>query len=295
MSSFDFGQPSGAGVTLEALLARDSCVPGKQKSREARGSDARDIVRVIEGEIIPRLILARRYCGCCTEGAETLELGASHVEELTKLLLTRDDNVPLVYVRELLAEGASLGAVYRDLLGPVARRLGELWSSDHCSFFEVTVALSSLHQLLHALSRESGPIDVAEGGESRRVLLVPAPGEQHCFGLMMVGDAFRRAGWDVRFESPVSVADLVRLVRQEPLEVLGISVGCDTPLGVVGNAIHSVRRASANRELGILVGGSIIDAQPGLAARLGADATAEDGPSAVAQAEKLLRLLSART
>ena len=44
-----------------------------------------------------------------------------------------------------------------------------------------------------------------------------------------------------------------------------------------------------------MVGGALINAQPELVARLGADASAKDGPGAVAQAEHVVKLLSART
>lgn len=63
-----------------------------------------------------------------------------------------------------------------------------------------------------------------------------------------------------------------------------------------GQVGRSVSRAilAANRGLGVMVGGALINAQPELVARLGADASAKDGPSAVAQAEHVVKLLSAR-
>lgn len=297
MPSFDFGNPSSVELTLETLLARETCTPRKRekpKSR-ARGAGTPDLARAIEGEIIPRLVLARRAAGHGGDGPDSLVIGGEHVEQLARLLVAQDAGLPMAYVRELMDEGAPLGAVYRDLLAPAARRLGEMWTEDRCSFFEVTVGLCALHQVLHTLSHDSTPGDLSEVSESRRILLVPAPGEQHTFGLMMVGDAFRRSGWDVRFEAPAEIADLSHLVRQEPFSVLGISVGCDTPLKAVARSIVAARRVSSNRSIGVLVGGSMISREPALASRLGADATASDGPAAVEQAEKMLRLLSART
>ncbi|MFO1394583.1 MAG: cobalamin B12-binding domain-containing protein [Steroidobacteraceae bacterium] len=299
MPNIDFGNPTSVELTLESLLARESCVPrSRERSNskaKARGAGTPDIARAIEGEIIPRLVLARRTAGHGGDGPDSLVIGSEHVEQLARLLVAHDTGLPMAYVRALIDEGAPLGAVYRDLLAPAARRLGELWTEDRCSFFEVTVGLCALHQVLHTLSRDSAPGDLSEVSETRKILLVPAPGEQHTFGLMMVGDAFRRSGWDVRFEAPLEIADLSRLVRQESYSVMGMSVGCDTPLKSVARSIVAARRVSANRSIGVLVGGSVISREPALATRLGADATAGDGPAAVEQAEKMLRLLSART
>jgi methanogenic corrinoid protein MtbC1 len=293
MPNIDFGNPGNVDMALETLLAHESCTPRQRPARKARDGGSVDIARAIEGEIIPRLVLARRTAGHGGDGPGALVLNEGHVEQLARLLVAHDEGVPFAYVRELMDEGAPLGAVYRDLLAPTARRLGEMWSEDRCSFFEVTVGLCALHQVLHSLSREASPGDVSETCESKRILLVPAPGEQHTFGLMMVGDAFRRAGWDVRFEAPETVSDLARIVRQEFYAMLGLSVGCDTPLKTVSRAILAAKRSSANRGLGVLVGGALINTQPELVARLGADASAKDGPGAVAQAENVVKLLSA--
>ena len=295
MPTIDLGNPGSVEMALETLLSRESCTPRPRPARRARDDSALDIARAIEGEIIPRLVVARRAAGHGGDGPDALVISEGHVVQLARLLVAHEEGVPFAYVRELIDEGAPLGSIYRDLLAPTARLLGEMWCEDRCSFFEVTVGLCALHQVLHTLSRDSSPGDVSETSESRRVLLVPAPGEQHTFGLMMVGDAFRRAGWGVRFEAPETVADLAGMVRRDHYAMLGLSVGCDTPLQSVSRAILAAKRASTNRGLGVMVGGALINAQPELVARLGADASAKDGPGAVAQAEHVVKLLSART
>ena len=49
------------------------------------------------------------------------------VEQLARLLVAHEEGVPFAYVRELIDEGAPLGSIYRDLLAPTARLLGEMW------------------------------------------------------------------------------------------------------------------------------------------------------------------------
>lgn len=310
MPSFDQGPAAGPTWDLGELLARERCPaegggganrdrrarkrPGAGPERPERGRTA-GLASTIEGEIIPRLVLAQRAAA----GAERLDrkgplvLDASHIEELAELLVKQDPPVALAYVEAIRAQGTSLGSIYLDLLAPTARRLGELWHEDRCSFFEVTLGLCALHQLLRSMAPGTvrGTRDAAL---ERRVLLVPAPGEQHTFGLVMVGEFFRRSGWDVRFEAPETVADLSRLVRGDYFAVVGITVGCATPLKCVAPAILAARRASCNKSLGVLVGGSVINARPELVSLMGADATASDGRRAVRQAEDVVRLLAAQ-
>lgn len=301
MSSFDLGATFGPDFDLGDLGARERCPEACGSAARGRGGrsagrrNGDGIARAIEGEIIPRLVLAQRAAAsdAGARNARPLELDESHTEQLAELLLKHDSTVALAFVDSVRAQGATLGSVYLDLLAPTARRLGELWHEDRCTFFEVTLGLCALHQVLRHLA----PATVrgeGDGSVSRRILLVPAPGEQHTFGLVMVGEFFRRAGWDVWFETPETARDLSRLVRSEWFAVLGISVGCETPLRSVAPAILAARRASCNRALGVMVGGALVNARPGLASLMGADATACDGRRAVSQAEGVVRLLSAQ-
>ncbi|NJK90043.1 MAG: cobalamin B12-binding domain-containing protein [Myxococcales bacterium] len=86
--------------------------------------------------------------------------------------------------------------IFLDLLAPVARLLGDLWLIDLCTFTDVTIGLSRLQQLVRELAPafEDGH-DLR--GFGHRALLAPAPGEQHTFGMHLVEEFLRRAGWDV--------------------------------------------------------------------------------------------------
>ena len=70
-----------------------------------------------------------------------------------------------------------------------------MWEDDRVSFADVTVALCRLHDVMRNLSSSQPPAtDTLPQG--RRALLVPMPGEQHTFGLVMVADFLpsRRVG-----------------------------------------------------------------------------------------------------
>jgi methanogenic corrinoid protein MtbC1 len=263
--------------------------PDPAKQRLAR------IANTIESEIVPRLVLAHRGAPGMAKGAarDGPTADAEQVARFANLILERDVGDALASIEELRARGVSLESVYLDLLAPAARHLGELWEADLCDFTQVTIGLWRLQQIV----RELSPAFQTEGEHrehDRRVLLVPVRGEQHTFGLLMVADFFRRAGWDVWAGTPASLEELIAIARSEWFAVVGFSVSCETHLEGLASDILALRRASRNRGVGVMVGGKVFLEHPELAALVGADATAYDARQACSQAESLLALLTAR-
>jgi methanogenic corrinoid protein MtbC1 len=253
------------------------------------------LVQTIEGEIIPRLMLVHRASGTPPAVGPSLRNrpSPSDIETLARLALARDSDAALAFVESLRDGGIALDVLYLELLAPSARYLGDLWDQDRNDFMEVTVALLQLHRLLHALAGSS-PLESEPREPSRRVLLTPVPGEQHTFGLVMVGEFFRRAGWEVWDEPGATREQLVALLRTEWFSIVGLSVSCERSAGLVAGVIHALRRASLNKSVGIMVGGQPFVGNPDRVALVGADATAADGREATLQAQNLLMALSAR-
>jgi methanogenic corrinoid protein MtbC1 len=195
------------------------------------------------------------------------------------------------YVEQLQAKKIGLDQIYLDLLEPAARRLGDLWVSDLVDFTQVTIGVGHLQLLLRRLSANSleEPVHMHRTG---RILLMPAAGEQHSFGLVMVAEFFRRAGWDVSCTVGLSMDDGVSLVREQAFSIFGLSLSSETHLEIMAQQIRAMRRSSQNRAIGTLVGGNVFLEHPEFVSMLGADATAEDGRQAVAKAESMLGLLA---
>jgi methanogenic corrinoid protein MtbC1 len=264
-----------------------AAVPESSVERKTR------LTRTIESEIIPRLMLAHGVLRPIGPGRAPSPILQAHIESLARLVLSRDLLPASSYVNGLRQTGVPLEAIFLDLFAPAARHLGELWTADICDFMEVTLGLSQLQQLL----RDIAPIFEAEGelpDGGRRVLLLPMPGEQHTFGLSVVEEFFRRAGWDVHLGQVETEAELCAFVRSTWFGVIGLSLSGDKLLDRLAPVIRSVRRDSANSDVGVIVGGQIFADRPELVARVGADATATDAPDAVVQAQKLLALVANR-
>ena len=176
---------------------------------------------------------------------------------------------------------------------PAARHLGDMWKEDLCDFTDVTLGLCRLHQVLTQLG--AGARAQARPAEhDRRALLAPAPGEQHTFGVLMVAEFFRRAGWDVAHVCGPFDGDVLEAVRSESFDVVGFSLSCESRLDTLAATIRSVRRASRNRAIGVLVGGRVFQEHPEQVTCVGADVTALDGRQAPRQARDLLDLVARR-
>ncbi len=300
--------PMGYEERSLVLLAAAGCAGGESAPATARSGrpaappevtrqSRRDaLVRTIEGQIVPRLLLARaqRKDDGATGQRPAASAAATNeaVDDLTRLLLQHTSEVASTYIQMARREGASVDAILLDLLAPAARRLGALWESDDVDFFAVSLGLARLQTIVRELSTATQPDDVG-GGLAGTILLVPELGEQHTFGLQLVGEFFRRARWDVWLEQPNSADEYLQLVAAEHFAVIGIAAGSDGRVEHLASRIAATRRASRNKTVCVMVGGPIFLNKPELAGQVGADATAMDGPAAVQTAQTLVKSLAA--
>ena len=214
------------------------------------------------------------------------EKGLSSIDHFAALALGMNDNAPFDYVESLMAQGVTVEAVFLELLAPTARHLGTLWESDATDFANVTLGVSRLQRILRRLGEHF--IDDARGGGGESVLLTIIPGEQHSFGLSMVAEFFRRAGWNLCTGPFSSHQELISLVHNHWFDVVGFSVSSDRRLNELKKDIADIRRDSRNRSVGIMLGGPMVMTEPGLVADVGADMMSGDATTAPQQARELI-------
>ncbi len=271
---------------LPPALAPDT-QPGDLGDEGASRERVSRIVQTIEADIIPRLVRAHRPPAAQPAVPAPVVIDGAVIARFVSEVLADGDAAWSQTVAELRERGASIDTIYLDLLAPTARQLGSLWEDDEVLFSDVTVAVGRLQRVMRSLSRSFGT-EVDHPADGRRALLLPAPGEQHTFGLSMVSEFFRRAGWDVVCDLDSRALDPVSLVRSEWFDVIGFSAGAEARIDWLKSGIAAVRQASRNRAIGVMVGGPIFASNPARVAEVGADATAPDGRRAPAAAEQLL-------
>ena len=246
------------------------------------------LAQMVEGDIIPRLMLAHKTHREQNQGqAAGKVLGHTAVVDLAHILLTHEvDDVELI-LHAYLNSGMHLDEVYVDLMAPAARHLGEMWENDTATFADVTIGLGRMQTLLNRLSdsyrnQEEVRDDLASG------LFVTPAGEMHSFGIRMVDELFRRAGWRTLCEPNSRINDVLAMVASEGFHILGIGISTESQVPFVRELIRQVRKVSHNRHILVLVGGSYIVGRPELAASIGADFSASDGREAIAIAETVI-------
>ncbi|AWN42308.1 cobalamin B12-binding domain-containing protein [Methylobacterium durans] len=288
MRNLDFPASGLAGLlTPEPPEAADirRAYAQKRAAQEARERHLAlsDLVRT---EIIPRLRLRHPTLEqVVPRPAPKLE--TETVAKFTAHILAQDPLPAFSTFSELLADGYAADDLFLDLLAPSAALLGRLWEEDLCDFIEVTAGAARL-QLLLAAFRIDGATVATE--EQRRVLLIGAPGEQHRFGIALVEQFLRKAGWEVTSGLDLEPQQIAALVQLQWFGVAGLTLSCETHVDLLTAVIQDVRRASRNRAIGIMVGGPVFLAKPELVAQVGADASAADAPTAVLLAQRLLDL-----
>ncbi len=245
--------------------------------------------RMIQNEIVPRLMLSHRAGPVppSTTSAVARHLSDADVTAFVAAVRGQEDGLAVQYVRDLVANGTAIDAIYVDLLAPTARRLGTLWDSDECDFVEVTVAMGRIQRLLRDLSQ----VFLADAGRLEtvgNVLLTCVPGEQHTLGAIIVAEFMLRDGWRVLVGAPWTEADLLAMVSSEWFDVIGFSVGCENRLSTLKREIRRLRSSSRNPNVRVMVGGKVFVDDRDMVSRVGADAYAVDAREAPVIARALL-------
>ncbi|MGJ3230848.1 MAG: cobalamin B12-binding domain-containing protein [Oceanicaulis sp.] len=293
-TAFDKLTLSGLARATQASLDWRNWAPGARRSElEEDELTAERLNKLIELEIIPRLMLVSRDTGADAAAPVQADtparaFTADEVDRFARRAVDGDPDALVDEVnRRIAAGGVSHEDVLLKLLAPAARRLGRLWDEDLVDFADVTIGLMKLHRVLERINAET-PCGLGAGRTAPRILLAPAPGEQHVFGVVMVGEFFAKSGWRVRCETAPCDDDLVAAAAADHYDVVGLSVSAELNMKTLRAAIRKVRAASRNRDVSILVGGQVFNGEPGLARRVGADATATDGVRAVVTAERMV-------
>ena len=212
---------------------------------------------------------------------------ARFVRECAERLIAPDYDQPLFAHWVETRADLSVADLLPNLLTLAARHLGEMWNEDLCSFVDVTLGMHRLTLILVDLEPpHADPSARAQHGG--RILLAPAPGDQHGFGLALVGFYLRRAGWDVRVDIAGRSADPSDVVAERDYDIVGFSVGHERAVAPVAQLIAEIRQRSRNPRVRVVVGGPFLLGRPEVAMEMGADLCADDAAELVQRIEPFI-------
>ncbi|MEM9010581.1 MAG: cobalamin B12-binding domain-containing protein [Pseudomonadota bacterium] len=223
-------------------------------------------------------ILAQVAANAATGGVMRSDLGG-RIDQLCRLLLDGNMTALKAHVATLRHQGMADDEIYRVHVGGAARRLGWLWEVDGLSFFDVSLASAELQRLVHWMGSSLAD---GIGGQhhARRALLAVPRGEDHMLGVLVAADIFRRSGWEVEVELQPEDAALSARARTGHYDLIGVSGGHRLLLDRLASIVLALR-TEASGHTRIVVGGPLVEMEPDLARRVGADMAFGDAWSAV--------------
>jgi methanogenic corrinoid protein MtbC1 len=252
------------------------------------------VTRLVEAEILPRLAAAKRAGKASPDshGASCNVTTEADTADLVRLLMQQDAVDSIAFLEVLQLRGASPASLYLGIITDAARCLGAMWDEDRCDFATVTISMGRLQQVVRALSPTFQTAALSRA-HADSILLLPAPGEQHFFGLVILSEFFQREGWHVIGGPASRVNGPADIVRTTWVDVAGFSIASSVRIEGLVNCIRDIRRASVNTDIKVMVGGPLLLTRPNLVQELGADASASDAPGAVREARGLLSMRTA--
>lgn len=248
---------------------------------------------IIESEIIPRLLMAHTSSDPHSRMRRAKTITPDEASRFALLPLRLEAASLLEEVDGFIAKGASVETICLDLLAPAARKLGEMWDNDECDFLDVTMGLWRLQEVMREVAARS-PAMLDGMSMPYSALFSPMPGDHHNFGTLMIEEVFARGGWRSEALVKPERRELLDRLARQPFDLIGLTLARDCPSAALSNLIKAVRNVSANPHIVVLVGGRMINENPGVAIDVGADGTGADALSALELANALVKTAAAR-
>jgi methanogenic corrinoid protein MtbC1 len=221
----------------------------------------------------------------CTTSQPLLrpEVFRRQVRKLSDAALDPDPDACRRAADGLMRSGVTAVAVADDHIPAAARWIGEQWMQDEVSFAEVTISVSRLQTLLRCLG-ENPQTELSGGRREPGVLLLVSHDNDHTLGAMVLLGQLRRRGCSVRLLLGARPDTLSEKIAGMHFDAVMISAAQGNRMETLRRLVLAVRRAG--QDAPIVIGGSIVESEPELCRRTGADHAEKD----LQRALKLCRL-----
>jgi excisionase family DNA binding protein len=186
-------------------------------------------------------------------------------ERLLQRLLAADQAGSWKVVEAAQAGGMDLGTIYRTVLSPALRAIGQGWIDGKISIAQEHAASQVSIRIVSRLSAQ-----ISKRGVSKGTVVLGTPAtELHTLPLMIAADLIRLEGFEVLDLGSNLPADSFAetAARQQRLVAIGISVTAPEQAEAIRETVAELRQAVA---VPIFLGGSAING-PDHAKLLGAD------------------------
>lgn len=171
-------------------------------------------------------------------------------------------------VEAALASGSTPREIYTEVLAPALASIGDRWANGDIGIDEEHLASAIAARVIGRMSSKFN----RPGRTKGTVVVAMPPGERHGFGLAMLADVLRGAGYDVLDLGPDTPPKSLVAAMQRTSDVVAVclSVVYDDAAPGVADMIEQVRSAF-DPSVPVIVGGRAIESIE-QARTLGADA-----------------------
>ncbi len=213
--------------------------------------------------------------------APDAELAKSYLESL----LSSDRLAARRTIIDAVDGGMPVRDVYLNVFQPVQREIGRLWQ---------TKAISVAHEhyataVTQLIMSELFPRIISSERIGLNMISTCIGGELHEVGIRMVSDFFEMAGWDTRhFGANTPMESILGVMQESHVSVAALSATMLVHVRAIHRLITQIRTHGFDDTV-ILVGGYPFNLDGSLWQKVGADGCAVDAPSAVGEAERLVR------
>ncbi|MDN5344158.1 MAG: dimethylamine corrinoid protein [Clostridia bacterium] len=206
------------------------------------------------------------------------------VKKLTQALSAGDQAECVTLAKELLAEGADLDAVIKEMTNEM-REVGKRFETFEIFLPEMMMAAEAMMAVMDVF----GPHLVEGSGvASRGTVLIGAPrGDMHEIGKNIVKLMLKANGFQIIDLGPnVDPLEFIKRAEEAKADVIAISTLMTTTMPGATQVIQLLNDKGIRDKYKVIVGGA--PTNPDWAKQIGADGWAEDASKATELVEKLL-------
>jgi len=208
---------------------------------------------------------------------------ARWAERLEARLTAGDAGGAWQVIEASLASGKDPSQVYTEILTPALTSIGERWMRGELGVDDEHIASAIASRLIGRL----GPRFARRGRSRGRIIAAMPQGERHGFGLAMLSDVLRGAGYEVLDLGPDTPTEsLVTALRKvDRVDAVCVSVVYNHALAGAKEMVSAVKQEDPS--IPVIVGGFAVTGWE-MAREMGADGWAPDSSAAAELVDRLI-------
>lgn len=210
---------------------------------------------------------------------------AEEAKQYLNHLLNGRRNQAARLIDQLVEKGVTVPDICEQIFQATQYELGALWQKKLITVAHEHYCTAATQVLMARLY----PVIFSRKKNGLKLISCSVGNELHEIGIRMVSDYFEMDGWDTCYlGSHLSEAQILNSLNEEDANLLAISATVPVHISRIKSMIRSIRDNPDFRDLKIMVGGYLFAAIPGLAEKVGADATAPNARMAILKANTLM-------